>query len=194
MAFSCLSGSLNCGDRRLCFQEVGNRHLFPGSAIWRAFFTGNKIKTNMSECSSYSTDANQPGEKLDLCVSGLMVLLYASGNKGAFACGWWRTVCVCVRACVCLCGGMHTLMHIHVPGSIYLTLRWMLLYHFEPLVVPDLEALSSTGDKSFKVSQSDISRLPLPKKQEETLSSHHQTLSCKARNSKDLSVWKIRRV
>lgn len=118
VAFSCLSGSLNCGDRRLCFQEVGNRHLFPGSAIWRAFFTGNKIKTNMSECSSYSTDANQPGEKLDLCVSGLMVLLYASGNTGVFACGWWCTVCVCVSACVCLCGGMHTLMHIHVPGSI----------------------------------------------------------------------------
>lgn len=69
MAFSCLSGSLNCGDRRLCFQEVGNRHLFPGAAIWRAFFSGNKIKTNMSECSSYSTDANQPGERLDLRVS-----------------------------------------------------------------------------------------------------------------------------
>lgn len=72
----------------------------------------------MSECSSYSTDANQPGEKLDLCVSGLMVLLYASGNEGVCACGWWGIVCVCVSACACLHGGMHTLMHIYVPGSI----------------------------------------------------------------------------
>lgn len=85
MAFSCLSGSLNCGDRRLCFQEVGNRHLFLGAAIWRPFFLGNKIKTNMSECSSSSTDADQPGEKLDLGVSGLMVLLYASGKEGMHA-------------------------------------------------------------------------------------------------------------
>lgn len=97
VAFSCLSGSLNCVDRRLCFQEVGNRHLFPGAAIWQPFFSGNKIKTNMSECSSSSTDADQPGEKLDLSVSGLMVFLYASGKKGV--CGLW---CVCVSSCLCV--------------------------------------------------------------------------------------------
>lgn len=34
----------------------------------------------MSECSFSSTDTDQPGEKLYLSVSGLMVLLYASGN------------------------------------------------------------------------------------------------------------------
>ncbi len=65
----------------------------------------------MSECSSSSTDADQPGEKLDLSVSGLMVLLYASGNEGVRA-------YVCVSACACLCEGMHVLMHIYVPGSI----------------------------------------------------------------------------
>lgn len=53
----------------------------------------------MSECSSSSTDADQPGEKLDLSVSGLMVLLYASGNERAGARGWWGFVCACVRAC-----------------------------------------------------------------------------------------------
>ena len=53
----------------------------------------------MSECSSSSTDADQPGEKLDLSVSGLMVLLYASGNEGVCACGW-RGLCVCVRECM----------------------------------------------------------------------------------------------
>lgn len=57
----------------------------------------------MSECSSSSTDADQPGEKLDLSVSGLMVLLYASGNEGVCACGWWGFVYVCVSACLCEC-------------------------------------------------------------------------------------------
>lgn len=59
---------------------MGNRHLFLGAAIWWAFFSGNKIKTNMSEYSFFSTDTDQPREKLYLSVSGLMVLLYASGN------------------------------------------------------------------------------------------------------------------
>lgn len=75
----------------------------------------------MSECSSSSTDADQPGEKLDLSVSGLMVLLYASGNEGVCVGGWWG---LCVYVCMC------TLMHIYVFASvfavIYLTLRVML--------------------------------------------------------------------
>lgn len=54
-------------------------------------------------------DADQPREKLDLSVSGLMVLLNASGNEG---------VCVLVGGCVCIfCGGLHTLMHIYVHES-----------------------------------------------------------------------------
>lgn len=59
----------------------------------------------MSECSSSSTDADQPGEKLDLSVSGLMVLLYASGNEGVCACVWWGCVFVCeyAHACVRVC-------------------------------------------------------------------------------------------
>lgn len=131
VAFSCLSGSLNCGDRRLCFQEVGNRHLFPGSAIWRAFFSGNKIKTNMSECSSYSTDANKPGEKLDLCVSGLMVLLYASGNGGGRGGGIavGRALCVFlqvlayVRVCTWLCTWLCTFMYLVVFVESFIWLR-----------------------------------------------------------------------
>lgn len=51
----------------------------------------------------------------------------------------------------------------------------MLPYHSERWVALFLEAVTNTGGKSFKVSQSDISWLPLPKKQEGTLSSHHQT-------------------
>ncbi|PWA19513.1 hypothetical protein CCH79_00006814 [Gambusia affinis] len=59
--------------------------LFPScSATGINIYAGNKIKTNMSECSSSSTDADQPGEKLDRSVSGLMVLLYASGNEEMF--------------------------------------------------------------------------------------------------------------
>ena len=54
----------------------------------------------MSECSSSSTDADQPGEKLDLSVSGLMVLLYASGNEGVCASGWWGCVFVCEYVCM----------------------------------------------------------------------------------------------
>lgn len=73
----------------------------------------------MSECSSSSTDADQPGEKLDLSVSGLMVLLYASGNEGVCACGSCGFVCVCVSTRTFLCDeSMHMLMHIYVPGSI----------------------------------------------------------------------------
>lgn len=49
----------------------------------------------MSECSSSSTDADQPGEKLDLSVSGLMVLLYASGEEEVYA-GVWRGFSICV--------------------------------------------------------------------------------------------------
>lgn len=79
----------------------------------------------MSECSSSSTDADQPGEKLDLSVSGLMVLLYASGNENEGVCARWLVgafsffiLRVCVSACARICEGMHTLMHIYVPGSI----------------------------------------------------------------------------
>ena len=70
----------------------------------------------MSECSSSSTDADQPGEKLDLCVSGLMVLLYASGNEGECALSVGGALCgrMCAGACARVC----TLMHIYVPGSI----------------------------------------------------------------------------
>lgn len=99
----------------------------------------------MSECSSYSTDANQPGEKLDLCVSGLMVLLYASGNGGGVVVysGWQGIVCVFSNAR--RCKGMHMVMHIYVPGSIcgiiYLTQRVMLPYSFEQSVAPVLKAL-----------------------------------------------------
>lgn len=63
----------------------------------------------MSECSSFSMDADQPREKLDLSVSGLMVLLNASGNEGCVC--WWLGVCI-------YCGGLHTLMHIYVHKSI----------------------------------------------------------------------------
>lgn len=94
----------------------------------------------MSECSSYSTDANQPGEKLDLCVSGLMVLLYASGNGGGVFYSGWQGI-VCVFASARLCKGTH----IYVPGSIcgiiYLTQRLMLPCSFEQSVAPVLEAL-----------------------------------------------------
>ena len=108
VAFACLSSSLNCGDRRLCFQEVGNCHLFLGAAIWWAFCYGNKIKTNMSECSSSSMDANQPGEKLDLSVSELMVLLHASGNEGMCVCGWYDFVYMCRYMCSLWGGHVHS--------------------------------------------------------------------------------------
>lgn len=51
----------------------------------------------MSECSSYSTDADHPGEKLDLCVLGLMVLLYASGKEECVLVVGGQ---LCVHACV----------------------------------------------------------------------------------------------
>ena len=71
----------------------------------------------------------------------------------------------------------------------------MLPYHFEHLVAIVLEALNNTGGKSFKVRQSDISWRLLPKKLEETLlKSSLGSLSYEARNSKDLSLLKIRRV
>lgn len=61
-----------------------------------------------------------------------------------------------------------------------------------PLV---LEALNNTGEKSFKVRQSDISWLPLPKKtRRNALKPSSGSPSCEARNSKDLSLLKIRRV
>ena len=186
VAFSCLSGSLNCSDRHLCFQEVGNRHLFLGAAIWQAFFSGNKIKTNMSECSSSSTDADQPGEKLDLSVSGLMVLLYASVNERMCACGWWgfSVRWGCSHANAHLCTWKYFWNHLS-------DLKGDATYRFEQLVALVLEALNNTGEKSFKVSQSDISWLSLPKKQEETLSSHHQAL-CLARPEiqKTCHFWK----
>lgn len=50
----------------------------------------------MSECSSSSTDADQPGEKLDRSVSGLMVLLYASGNEEMFVVVFAGALCRCV--------------------------------------------------------------------------------------------------
>lgn len=112
-AFSCSSGSLNCSDRRSCFQEVGDGHLFPGAAIWRAFFSGNEIKTNMSRCASSSTDADQPGEKLDPSVSGLMVSLYASGSEGGA--GRWlvgRRVCGCALEYVSVRGYAHANAHL----------------------------------------------------------------------------------
>lgn len=67
----------------------------------------------------------------------------------------------------------------------------MLPYHSEQLVALVLEALNSAGEKSFKVSQSDISWLPLPKKQEGMLSSHHQTLHlARPRIQKTCHFWK----
>lgn len=76
----------------------------------------------MSECSSYSTDANQPGEKLDLCVSGLMVLLYASGkgDGGAGGVGVFiavgRALCVFLQvlAYVRVCAWLCTFMYLEV--------------------------------------------------------------------------------
>lgn len=65
----------------------------------------------------------------------------------------------------------------------------MLLFHVEQLVALVLEALNNTGEKSFKVNQSDTSWLLLPKKLE-ALKPSSGSLSCKAKNSKDLSFLK----
>ena len=66
----------------------------------------------MSECSSSSTDADQPGEKLDLCVSGLMVLLYASGNEGECALSVGGALCGRVCGRVHVRGYAHTNAHL----------------------------------------------------------------------------------
>lgn len=66
----------------------------------------------MSECSSSSTDADQPGEKLDLSVSGLMVLLYASGNEGVCAHGCWGFVFVYEYMLMPVWGYAHVNAHV----------------------------------------------------------------------------------
>lgn len=90
-------------------------------------------------------------------------------------------LCVCVCECMCMpvWGNAHANAHLctwryfcnHLSD-----LKGDVAMPFWAVGCPILEALNNTGDKSFKVSQSDISWLPERKKQEETLSSHHQTL------------------
>ena len=52
----------------------------------------------MSECSSFSTDADQPGEKLDLNVSGLIVFYVTLQGMAECVCTW--LVGLCVGMCV----------------------------------------------------------------------------------------------
>lgn len=87
-------------------------------------------------------------------------------------------VCMCMYTCILYGGRVHTNAHLCTWKyfCVHLSdLKWDVTI-FKQLVALVFKALDNTGEKSFKVSQSDISWLLLPKKQEEMFSSHRQTL------------------
>lgn len=152
----------------------------------------------MSECSSSSTDADQPGEKLDLSVSGLMVLLYASGNEGVCACGWWGFVCVYEYMHMPVwgyaCGNAHLCTWKYFWNHLS-DLKGDVTIPFWTAGCPSLGSIKQHRRKELQGwPEWHFMGAAAKETKRNTLKPSSGSPSCKARNSKDLSLLKIRRV